>query len=216
HAPNLVEACEAAGVRRAIFFSTTSIFSRLEPASKATRLEAERRICESTLAWTILRPTMIYGTERDRNLSRLIRFLGRAPVVPLPGGGRALLQPVYVEDLAIGVEKVLTAAAAERRAYNMPGAEPAPLRDLVAFVQSKLSRRAPVISVPIGPIALLAGLWRHTKLPPRFSREQVLRLAEDKAFEFSEARADFGYAPRSWKEGVSAEITRLKEVGWIR
>ncbi|MGH9365782.1 MAG: SDR family oxidoreductase, partial [Thermoanaerobaculia bacterium] len=42
HAPNLVEACVAAEVRRAVFFSTTSIFTRLEPASKATRLEAER------------------------------------------------------------------------------------------------------------------------------------------------------------------------------
>lgn len=215
HAPNLVEACEAAAVRRAVFFSTTSIFTKLESASKATRLSAERRIEESRIAWTILRPTMIYGTERDRNLSRLIRFLSKAPVVPLPGGGRALLQPVFVEDLAIAVEKALTATRAEQRAYNLPGATPAPLREIVAFILSKLSRRAAVVGVPIKPMAFLAGLWRRTSLPPRVSREQVLRLAEDKAFEFAPARADFGYAPRNWKEGLSAEIVRLREIGWI-
>jgi uncharacterized protein YbjT (DUF2867 family) len=215
HAPNLVDACEAAGVRKAVFFSTTSIFTKLESASKGTRLAAERRIEESRIAWTILRPTMIYGTERDRNLSRLIRFLSKAPVVPLPGGGRALLQPVFVEDLAAAVEKVLATTTAERRAYNLPGAEPAPLREVVAFILSKLLRRPAVIDVPIGPMAFLAGLWRRTSLPPRVSREQVLRLAEDKAFEFAPARADFGYSPRGWKEGLSAEIGRLREIGWI-
>jgi nucleoside-diphosphate-sugar epimerase len=216
HAPKLIEACEAESVRRAVFFSTTSIYTRLESTSKATRIAAEGRIEGSRLAWTILRPTMIYGTERDRNISRLIRFLRRAPVVPLPGGGQALVQPVHVEDLAVAVGGVLSSAAAEKRAYNLSGAQPVSLRDLVAFILSKLSRRPAMIAVPIGPMAFLAGLWRRTDLPPRISKEQVLRLAEDKAVPFEEARADFGFEPRSWSEGVSAEIARLKEIGWIR
>ncbi len=216
HAPNLVEACEAESVRRAIFFSSTSIFTKLETASREARVAAERRIEESRLSWTILRPTMIYGTERDRNMSRMIRFLNWTPLVPLPGGGRALIQPVYVEDLAIAVERALGAAGTEGRAYDLPGAEPAPLRDVVRFALSLLGRHAAVCPLPIRPMAAAAALWPLAGLSPRISREQVLRLAEDKAFSCEAAQRDFGYAPRSWRVGLAAEIGRLREIGWIR
>lgn len=215
HAATVVDACRAASVSRAVFFSTTSIFTKLATRSGSLRRQAEQRVEESSLDWTILRPTMIYGTERDRNLSRLIRFLSRAPAVPLPGGGRSLLQPVYVQDLATAVVSVLRAPQTNRRAYNLPGASATSLRDLVGFLLGRLGRRAPMVRVPVGAAAIAARLWSRIGLPPRVSEEQVLRLAEDKAFDFSEARRDFLYDPKSWKEGLDLELKRLREIGWI-
>ena len=166
HAGAVLEACRDASVSRALFFSTTSIFTRLPAKSREVRADAERRIRESPLAWTILRPTMIYGTERDRNMSRLIRFLVRAPVVPLPGEGKALIQPVYVEDLARAVVSILGTPSTAMRAYNLPGREPTPLKDLVGFLIEGLGRRTPILSVPLAPAARLAALWQKTRLPP--------------------------------------------------
>ena len=216
HAPNLVEACEAESVQRAVFFSTTSIFTKLETPSRAVRVGAERRIRDSRLAWTILRPTMIYGTERDRNMSRVIRFLNLTPLVPLPGGGSALIQPVYVQDLAEAVLRVLAESSTAGHAYDLPGSGAAPLKDVVRFVSSRLGRRAAVVALPIGPMAAAAAVWSRTGALPRISREQILRLAEDKAFPSEEARRDFSYAPRSWREGLALEIDRLRQVGWVR
>jgi len=44
HAPNIVNACKEMNVNRAVFVSTTGIFTKLNPDSKAIRLEAERLI----------------------------------------------------------------------------------------------------------------------------------------------------------------------------
>ena len=96
HAPNIINACEEMHVKRSIFVSTTGIFTELNPDSKAIRLEAERLIKESNLDYTIIRPTMIYGTSKDRNMWRLVKYLKRCSVIPIFGNGNYLQQPVYV------------------------------------------------------------------------------------------------------------------------
>ncbi len=68
HAENIVKSAQAAGIQRAIFISTTAIFTKLNSQSKRTRLAAEAAIQNSDLNYTILRPTMIYGSQRDRNM----------------------------------------------------------------------------------------------------------------------------------------------------
>jgi len=216
HAGDVARAVEAAGVERAVFFSSTALFTHLPAASRSVRIEAEERVRSLSCAWTILRPTMIYGDAGDRNLSRLVRLVARSRVVPLPGGGRALIQPVHVDDLGRAAADALASSTAERRAYNLPGAEATSLLELVRHVASLLGRRVAVVPLPLRPVAALAGIWRRTGLPPRISSEQVLRLGEDKVFAFDEAACDFGYAPRGYREGLADEVRRLREAGFIR
>jgi uncharacterized protein YbjT (DUF2867 family) len=215
HADQVVTALEEAGVPRSVFFSSTALFTRLPAASKAIRLAAEERVRSMRKGFTIVRPTMIYGDTGDRNISRLVRFVDRSPVVPLPGGGRALVQPVHVEDLGRAAVDALFCEAAHGREYNLPGAQPVPLRDLVAHVGALLGRRPLLLPVPLRPVAALAGLWHRLGIPPRISAEQILRLGEDKAFSCDEPRRDWGYAPRGIIEGLTDEVQRLREAGWI-
>ena len=70
--------------------------------SKKVRLAAENTIETSGLKYTILRPTMIYGSPRDRNMWRLIRFMRYSPIVPIFGDGNYLQQPIFVGDVAQG------------------------------------------------------------------------------------------------------------------
>ena len=65
-------------------------------------------------------------------------------------------------------------------------------------------------------MAAVAAVLRALGVPPGITREQVLRLAEDKAFSHEAARGDFGYDPRGWREGLTQEVRRLREIGWIR
>ncbi|HMV30162.1 MAG TPA: NAD(P)H-binding protein, partial [Anaerolineales bacterium] len=71
HAESIVRAAKEAGVKRGLFISTTAIFTQLNAGSKSIRLAAEEAIQASGLEYTILRPTMIYGSPRDRNMWRL-------------------------------------------------------------------------------------------------------------------------------------------------
>lgn len=211
-----IEAAAAGGLQRAVFFSSTSLHSRLPTVTRERLRHAEAAIRRTTTSWTLLRPTMVYGDEGDRNLSRLIRFVARSPLIPLPGGGRALVQPVHVEDVATAAAAALESERAARGEYDLPGATADPLRALVDFVRSEVGSRAPIVTLPIGPIAWASAAWSRIGLPPRLRREQVLRLAEDRAFSSEPARRDLGFAPRGWREGLSEETRRLREIGWIR
>jgi nucleoside-diphosphate-sugar epimerase len=204
HVPPLVAQLEACGVRRAVFVSTTAIFTRLPAASRAVRLKAEEAVQASRLDWTILRPTMIYGTQRDRNISRLLGWLSRWPVAPVCGDG--LWQPIYVEDLADAVVAALDSSNAVGQAYNLAGGPPA-LRfsELVRTAARALGREVLLVPVPLRLAIALARLTGVVK------PEQVLRLAEDKAFSSPEAMRDFGFAPRTFEEGVRLEVSQLRE-----
>ena len=102
-APVIIKACNNAGIKRAIFVSTTAVFTKLNAKSKNIRLKAEEKIKNSDLKYTIIRPTMIFGTLRDRNIIRLIKWVNRYPIIPVFQKGEALQQPVFVKDVALAI-----------------------------------------------------------------------------------------------------------------
>ena len=93
----------------------------LHPPTKQIRLTAEQQIRGCGLDWTILRPTMIYGAASDRDLSRLLLRLRRAAVLPVPGTGTCLHQPVHVADVAAAVLAALERPAAIGSLYDVAG-----------------------------------------------------------------------------------------------
>jgi len=176
----------------------------------------EAIVKSSGLDWTIARPAMIYGTERDKNIHRLLRFLDRSPIFPIFGPGTNLWQPVYHEDCARGVYETLVRPAAVGRAYDLPGAEPLPYAEMVETAALALGREPRLVRLPLEPIRRALLLAETLRLPLPIKSEQVLRLREDKAYPFVEARRDLGYAPRPFHEGVALEVARLREVGLLK
>jgi uncharacterized protein YbjT (DUF2867 family) len=208
HAPTIVAATEEAGIERAVFVSTTAIFTTVPAASRDVRVAAEDTIEASGLRWTIVRPTMIYGRPGDRNLARLLAFVRRSPVVPLPGGGNRLIQPVHVDDLAEFIGTALEADSAVGRAYDVAGPEPLTLRQIVEAAGQAVGRRPRLVPFPLGPAIAAVRAYERLAPKPRLKVEQVLRLDEDKAFDIGDAKS-LGYAPRSFAEGIEAEAALL-------
>ncbi len=209
HVAGVVAAAEAAGVRRAVFVSTTGIFTRLPAPSKAVRVAAEECVRSSRLAWTILRPTMIYGAPGDRNMERLLRRVVKPWPVVVPGNGRALIQPVHVDDLADAIVAALRAPAAERRDYNVSGKAPLSLDATIGAASSAVGKRRGKLHVPLRPVAAALSVFEALRLPVPIKSEQVLRLAEDKAFAHDDASRDFGFAPRAFVDGIAGEARAL-------
>jgi nucleoside-diphosphate-sugar epimerase len=209
-APSLIEAAEQTGVRRCVFTSTTGIFTTLNPASKAIRLDAERAIEGSALDYTILRPTMIYGTPRDRNMWRLIRWLHRWPMVPVAGAGTHKQQPVHVDDLAWALSEVLTAPPTIRKAYNVSGGSVITFNEVVDTIAKHLGKRIGKVRVPLRPVYASIRAVEKLGIGAPVKSEQLLRLNEDKAFPHDDAGRDFGYAPRTFDQGIGSEVTFLR------
>jgi nucleoside-diphosphate-sugar epimerase len=209
HGPGIVRAAERAGVKRAIFFGTTAVFTTLPAQTKKVRLEAEQAIMGSSLNWTILRPTMIYGSPRDRNMWRLIQYLRRYPLIPIPGDGESLQQPVFVDDLADATLAALRTDASIHQALNLAGAEALSYNQVIDTITALLRRRVLKLHVPLRLAVLGLGAYNALRRRPALRSEQLLRLNEDKAFSIDEARACLGYQPLTFREGITRELQSL-------
>ncbi len=193
---------------RVIAFGSTSIETKQDSGDAderdiVARLQAaEARIfavsAQRLAAATVLRPTLVYGAARDRNLTLIARMALRAGFFVLPRGADGLRQPVHVEDLADATLAVTDADAAGGRSYALPGGETLAYARMVERTLASLRPPARLIQVP-APLfrAALAAAHAFGKLQG-LGNAAVARMGEDLVFDAEPARRDFGYAPRGF------------------
>lgn len=207
--PDYFGLLEAHGARRVVALSSVSRFSK-EDSSDPTEREVARRLEETEerlricaeskgMAWVVLRPTLIYGQGRDKNISEMICFIRRFGFFPLFGQADGLRQPLHAEDLAGACLAALDAADATNRAYNISGGETLTYRQMVSRVFTALNCRPRLLTVPLGMFRLAVACLR---LLPRY-RHWTLAMAErmnrDLVFDHTDALRDLGFTPRPFR-----------------
>lgn len=210
HAANIVEAAQAAGIQRAVFLSTTAIFTQLNSKSKKVRLDAEEIIQKSGLDFTILRPTMIYGSQRDRNMSRLIKWLKTIPIAPIFGPGTYLQQPVFVDDVAQAVIQCLHKPATIGKSYNIAGLNALTYNQVIDTISQQMGRKIIKLFINHHNLIKILRFFERLKISLPIKAEQVMRLNENKDFSIMDAQRDFDYQPLSFAEGIQLELAALK------
>jgi nucleoside-diphosphate-sugar epimerase len=209
-ATSIVKAAGEAGVRRVLVIGSTSIFTRLHAKSKGRKTEAERIVRESGLDFTILRPTMIYGTHEDRNMCRLVVYLSSHRFLPVFGTGEFLQQPVYVEDLAMAVVLALENPASVGKAYDVAGGDALSYNEVIETTARALGKRVTRVHIPLKLSLFLVRLYWRLVPNPRIHSEQVLRLNEDKAFSTEAIENDLGYSAITFEEGMTREVEDIR------
>ncbi len=205
--PQALPALAGAGMRRLVAFSSTSVFTKAaspeagERAVAARLADGEARtraFCEAHgVAWTLLRPTMIYAEGQDQNVSRLASLIGRFGVLPLAGRGEGLRQPVHADDLAAGALAAAASPAAENRAYDLTGGETLSYRDMAVRVFEGLGRRPRILAAP--PWLWRIGLALAAPVLPGATAAMGGRMSDDLTFDSAPARRDFAWAPRDFR-----------------
>jgi nucleoside-diphosphate-sugar epimerase len=194
-------------LKRVVVFSSTSVLTKQETEIASERekmrrlLDAERRIAatceEHNVAWTILRPTLIYAEGRDTNITPLSRLIRRFGFMPVVGGGPGLRQPVHAEDLAIGALASASSRAAVNKIYALPGGETLTYREMIGRIFDALRLPRRTISVPV-------PVWRAAfklakPLYPGANVAMGIRMMKDMTFDSTPAIQDFGWHPRGFK-----------------
>ncbi|MEB6201985.1 NAD(P)-dependent oxidoreductase [Mammaliicoccus fleurettii] len=191
---------------------TTGRYSQFKMASEEyINIEDNLLTLRDKINITLLRPTMIYGSSRDRNMYKLVKFIDKSPVFPIFGNGKNLMQPVTATDLAIAYQQVLdNSEVCKNQNYNLSGKYPIKYKELIKTVASKMNKKIILIPIPIklSYYAVLVG----NRIVPKFplNEEQVLRMKEDKDFTHLNAQKDFGYSPMSFDEGIETEVNEYK------
>lgn len=148
----LAQACAKAGVSRLVHVSALGVPE--DPAqapshylrSKAMGEQALRTAQAAGLRLTVLRPSVIFGAH-DRFLNLFARLLALAPVVPL-AGAEARFQPVWVEDVARALVRVLENPATIGQTFELAGPEVLTLAELVRLAGRFSGHVRPVVPVP--------------------------------------------------------------------
>ena len=210
HADSILRGAKNAGIQRGIFVSTTAIFTQLNAKSKKVRLAAERAIETSGLKYTILRPTMIYGSPGDRNMWRLVRFMRYSPIIPIFGDGNYLQQPIYVGDVAQTIVNCLCNDQTIGKSYNIAGKVPLTYNQVIDTIAGQMNKRVWKIHIPSSPVVSVLKFFEQIRIPFPIKAEQVLRLNENKDFSYAEAERDFGFNPLSFEEGIKSELKSIK------
>lgn len=207
---NVVEAAISNDVKRLILVHTTGIYSKYKTAS-AGYLEIEKSIekmvANRNIDVTILRPTMIYGSLSDKNVSIFIKMIDKLKFFPVINHAMYPLQPVYEKDLGDAYYEVLVNADATRnKNYILSGKEPILLIDMLKIIGTHLKKKTIFFSVPF-PIAYLGAWGLYIMTFGKVDlREKVQRLIEPRTFPHHGAIHDFGYSPMNFNDGVRNEI----------
>jgi len=199
------------GMMRLVAFSSTSVLTKTESADAyeqdvVARLAAgEQRIQEicarAGIAWTILRPTLIYDEGRDQNVTQIMRTIRRLGFFPVAGKADGRRRPVHASELAAAALQAVQSAAAANKAYNLSGGETLTYRAMVARVFQAMGRTPVIAPVPLfmwrAGFAALNAVRKSGKNTANI--EMALRMSRDMDFSHDDAAHDFGYAPGPFK-----------------
>jgi len=158
----LVRAAQARGVQSVRYVSGAGAGPDAERHWFRAKWRAEEAVRASGLAWTVVRPTWIYG-PRDVSLNRFVGFARTLGMVPLTNRGRQLLAPVFVDDVARLLADTLEDPAAGSATLEIGGPEAMTLRDIIHRALEVAELRRPILP---GPTALLKVMTAPLTLLP--------------------------------------------------
>lgn len=169
----------AAGARHVVHVSALGVAEHAPSRylrSKAAG-EAVLQVAAQThgLALSLLRPSLVFG-DGDRSVNLFARLQRRFPVMPL-GGADALLQPVWVQDLARALVEVLLRREAVGQTYEIAGPRVLTLADLVKLAGRVAGCERPVLRLPHALASLQALAMECLPGEPLLSRDNLASLS---------------------------------------
>ncbi len=199
---NVLDAAVAAGVRRYLHMSALGTRAGARARYHRSKWAAEEAVRGSGLAWTIFRPSIIYG-KGDGFVSLLARIVGRAPVVPVIGTGQQRLQPVPVEQVGEAFARALGLPVTEKQTYEIAGARPLTMLELLDLIGHALGRaRVRTVHVPVGLLRPMARLL-HTLPGFPITPDQLVMLEENNTCDPASFATTFGLTPADPAVGIA-------------
>lgn len=150
---NIVQAAEEHGVGKIVQMSALGADPTGPTEYIRAKGQAEELVKSSDLRWTIFRPSVVFGDGSE--FLSFTKKLTPPFFAPLPGGGKARFQPIWIGDLAPmladGVDD-----AHDGEIYEVGGPEILTLADVAKLVRQAEGQRVTVVPVPMALVG--AGL----------------------------------------------------------
>jgi NADH dehydrogenase len=201
----LLAAARQAGVARWVQISSMSAHPGSTSVYGRTKLAADALLRQGPAeppAWTILRPSLIYGPGRQGLAAKTLALARRLPVVPMIGSGRERLRPVYVADVAQGALRCLELNVTKGKTYILGGADEITLDDFLRRLLASAGLNRPVLHLPPPLCMLLARVLAKVLKDPPITVDNVLGVREMQPTDHAPAIQEWGWSPIGLDEGL--------------
>ncbi|QCO56082.1 complex I NDUFA9 subunit family protein [Pseudorhodobacter turbinis] len=206
------------GVERLVQISSIGADADAESEYSRTKAQGEAAVLAAFPSATILRPSVIFGTE-DGFFNRFAGMSGLTPILPVVGANTRF-QPVFVDDVALAAEMAATGAAAPG-VYELGGPEAASFRDLMKKMLGVIQRRRLVMNIPFFAASAMAAIFDFLSILTGglvknkvLTRDQVKSLTTDNVVaEGAKGFADLGIKPVSMDAMLPEYLWRFRPSG---
>jgi nucleoside-diphosphate-sugar epimerase len=196
------------GAQRIVILSSTSLFSKtgsVDPGEQVIAkqlITAERTLEEwatkHNIEWIILRPTLIYGLGRDKNISEIARFILRFGFFPLFGVAKGLRQPIHAKDVSTACILALKTFKIRNCTYNLTGGETLTYREMIKRIFSALNKAPRLIRVPLWLFQLTIPVLRRLPRYRHWTVAMAERMNQDLVFDCLKIQQDLHFSPESF------------------
>ncbi len=190
-----------------VFFSSNNVAVDFQADIYARLRDAEEEVGELAPNAIIFRPTMIYGYPGDGNIASLVRAMRGFPVVPMPGNGAALQQPIFYKDVAQLACEAVTGDLNPKQICTIAGPHAVSQKSLYLEIARAAKVKPLIVPMPAGPISQILRITETLGLPAPLSAAQVARANQDKTPKAEPVM----FGETSLKEGLNALICDLDE-----
>ncbi|KVC99574.1 NAD-dependent dehydratase [Burkholderia ubonensis] len=203
----LFDACCGAGVRRIVQISALGV-ERGDTAYFASKLAADAYLQTLPIDFRIVRPALVYGATGAS--ARYFRMLASLPVHVLPAGGRQLLRPVHVDDLAEIVARLIERPAAGERIVDVVGADEVEYREMLAIYRRAMGF-PPAMRVSVPGALFAAAATLSGRMPgAMLTRDTWAMLRAGNTGELAASSAALGRPPRGLRAFIGAQAVALR------
>jgi NADH dehydrogenase len=177
-AARIARAAKAAGAKRFVQVSALGANAASNSSYATSKAAGEQAVLAAFPEATILRPSVVFGPD-DQFFNRFAAMASTLPCLPLIGGGRTLMQPVYVGDVADAVLAVVEGEGAQGRTYELTGPRRYSFKELMQFTVNQIGRPGKcMVSLGFGLSGLLGSFLQLLPGKP-LTADQVELLKVD-------------------------------------
>lgn len=157
---NLVRACGKVGVQRYIHISANGVEKNPTTEYMRSKAKSEQAVRSSSLDWTILRPSVVYGGNPNKeNFVKMLQDnLSRAPIFPYFGNGEYCLAPISTWELAETVRRCLENKETIGKAIHLGGEEVYTYKALLRLLCEAGKFKTSLFSLPPVLMSTAAGI----------------------------------------------------------
>ena len=208
-AKTLAREALAAGVARFVLVSGIGADPESSSPYIRSRGRGERLVQEVFPGATIVRPSAMFGPG-DALFGTVAQLARVLPVLPLIGDGRTRLQPVYVEDVAEAIARMLVDPATAGKTYELAGPRVYTLRKLFTIALRILRRRRLLVPIPFALAEAQARLFEHLPNPPLTTGQVDLLKADNVANASTPGLRELGIEPKAIEDIVPTYLGRSR------